>query len=145
MRKHSTPARRIHTLMHDMLHAIEHNDPQRRNRALIEALDLHHHDTANAGTGYSLLWLDQIATHHPAALTAAPQLATFLNEYRIQRRAYIRGKRDYTCGRIGNPYCAYTNQIAYDAWDAGFDDAILNDNSTDDWDIGLNDDWLLDD
>ncbi len=127
MRKNSSAARRIHTLMHTMLQAIEGGDAQRRNRALVHALDIHELDIRKGGGGYSLLWLTEIAEQHPAALTASPDLAVFLDEYRTQRRAYIRGKRDHAGNRVGNPYCAYTSQLAHDAWSVAWDDAAMAD------------------
>jgi ribosome modulation factor len=125
MRKNSKSANTIHALMHEMLQAIQTGNHQNRNRVLVRALDIHHRDEANGGRGYSLLWLCEIAEQYPAALDASPALAKFLDDYRLQRRALIRGKRDFTLDyrRCDNPYCCYTQSEQYECWYEGWDEA----------------------
>lgn len=124
MRKNSKQAKAIHALMHEMLSAIQEGNNDKKNRALIRALDINHHAEDN-GNGYSLLWLCQIAEQYPNALAASPSLAKFLDDYRQKRRASIRGKRDYTLGycRHDNPYCNYTQSTEYECWHEGWDSA----------------------
>ncbi len=94
-----------------------------RDRVLREALDVHAVDVENGGCGYSLIWFAEIADRYPAALAKEPRLVAFLDGFRVQRRAYIRGKRDFTVGYSANPYCAYVDGAAHDAWMEGWNDA----------------------
>lgn len=124
MRKNSTRAQHIHTLAHQMMRAIETGNQRALTRAYHEAYCLDRHERLNGRRGYPLTWFIEIARQYPAALEARPDLAQWINDFETTRRAEIRGKRDYTLGYVGNPYCAYTNQIAHEAWNAGWAAAI---------------------
>lgn len=128
MRKNSKRAQRIHTLVHQMMHAIETDNQRALSRAYSEAYCIDRHERTNGRRGYPLTWFVEIARQYPAALDARPDLARWINDFETNRRAEIRGKRDFTTGygREDNPYCAYTNQIAYDAWDEGWMTALRN-------------------
>lgn len=131
MRKNSTRAQRIHVLVHQMLQAIIVGDRRTLERSYNDAFCIDRHDRAHGGSGYNMLWFVQIAQQYPAALQARPDLAQWVQDFHIDRRAFIRGKRDYTVGYVGNPYCAYTGQSAYEAWEAGWQEAAKDDYSDD--------------
>lgn len=124
MRKNSKRAQHIHTLVHQMMQAIETGNQTALSRAYHEAYCIDRHERTNGRRGYPLTWFIEIANKYPTALDKRPDLAQWIADFETARRAEIRGKRDYTLGSVGNPYCAYTNQIAYDAWNAGWAAAV---------------------
>jgi len=134
MRKTSKQAQHITQLIHQLMQAIESNDPQSRIRAFSDAWCIDRADREQGGTGYSLKWFFNIADQYPAALAADPRLVQAKANWETERRAYIRGKGDYTRGCVGNPYCAYTNEIAYEAWEEGWQAAAKADDDYDDYD-----------
>jgi len=117
-----------------MMQAIESNDTQSQIRAFSDAWCIDRADRERGGTGYSLKWFFDIADQYPAALAADPRLVKAKADWQTERRAYIRGKGDYTRGCVGNPYCAYTNEIAYEAWNEGWQAAAEADDDYDDYD-----------
>jgi hypothetical protein len=129
MRKDSATARHIHSLVHEMMLAVEVNDMRRfvalQRRAV--ALDEEYLSSASrrhVRRGYDMLWFCEIAEQYPAALARRPDLAAFVDECRILRRAFNRGRRDAALyARYDAPFCGYTQSAQYEAWQAGWDAA----------------------
>lgn len=134
VKKNSATAQHIHSLVHGLFQAVEAGDQQTVNRHVLRLIGIENALKYHRRSPYNMLWFVQIAQQYPAALAARPDLAKFVDEIMVSRKAMIRGRRDYTVGylRYDNPYCGYTQELAYESWHEGWDDACRNDDEDDD-------------